>query len=218
MSWCPVPSYHCVHKKIPTQSSPCLSFFLTKMMPPCIYLFCQGWVWIRGKTLVDPGLGPRLSNEVMCDKLSRRRPTKSWMIWKQGEFNEEVKPGFVCLAALPFDWYEIRYIIKHKEKFQVKNGIDLKLLSGIYILVHTKQEKKKKKLGVGISSFYGWILLNGSWAGKMKLKSQKFILKIGQYFCLVKLYHANGIPVIPIRFMISAWIFLQISILKSLLK
>lgn len=27
------------------------------------------------------------------------------MIWKQGEFNEEVKPGFVCLAALPFDGY-----------------------------------------------------------------------------------------------------------------
>lgn len=38
----------------------------------------------------------------------------------------------------------------------------------------------------------------------MKLKSQKFILMMGQYFCLVKLYHANAIAVIPIRFMISA--------------
>lgn len=38
----------------------------------------------------------------------------------------------------------------------------------------------------------------------MKLKSQKFILMMGQYFCLVKLYCANAIAVMLIRFMTSA--------------
>lgn len=55
-----------------------------------------------------------------------------------------------------------------------------------------------------MSYFYGWVLLNGSWVGKMKPKSQKFILMMGQYFCLVKLYRANAIAVMLIRFMTSA--------------
>lgn len=43
---------------------------------------------------------------------------------------------------------------------------------------------------------------SGFWVGKLNLKALLFILMVGRYFCIVKLYHANAIAVIPARFMI----------------
>lgn len=59
-------------------------------------------------------------------------------------------------------------------------------------------------MGQWILFMVGYYHKSGSCMEKIKPNSQLFILMIGWYFCLVKLYHANAIAVIPTRFTISS--------------